>query len=91
MIEKYIKSRQNPSGLELRGQILITDASHVSSSHTVSCMSQKSYRQMEQLRENSYGTVTDTPELLHASYLKDVYSQVSVCVSVCVREIRFRF
>uniref|UniRef100_A0A3Q3KZB5 Nebulette n=1 Tax=Mastacembelus armatus TaxID=205130 RepID=A0A3Q3KZB5_9TELE len=32
-------------------------------------------QQMDQLRENSYGTVTDTPELLHASYLKDVYSQ----------------
>uniref|UniRef100_A0AAZ1XL92 Nebulette n=1 Tax=Oreochromis aureus TaxID=47969 RepID=A0AAZ1XL92_OREAU len=31
--------------------------------------------QSQQLREHSYGTVTDTPELLHASYLKDVYSQ----------------
>uniref|UniRef100_A0A3B5JZU9 Nebulette n=1 Tax=Takifugu rubripes TaxID=31033 RepID=A0A3B5JZU9_TAKRU len=29
----------------------------------------------KQLRENSYGTVMDTPDLLHASYLKDVYSQ----------------
>lgn len=38
------------------------------------CVSQRSYK--KQVRENSYGTVTDTPELLHASYLKDVYSQV---------------
>ena len=37
---------------------------------------QSSYKQTAQLRENSYGTVTDTPELLHASYLKDIYSQV---------------
>ncbi|MEQ2158259.1 hypothetical protein GOODEAATRI_010444, partial [Goodea atripinnis] len=36
---------------------------------------QRSYKQTEQLRENSYGTLTDTPELLHASYLKDIYSQ----------------
>lgn len=42
------------------------------------CLLQKSYKQTEQLREHSYGTVTDTPELLHASYLKDVYSQVCV-------------
>lgn len=46
-------------------------------------MFQRSYKQTEQLRESSYGTVTDTPELLHASYLKDVYSQV--CVFVCAR------
>lgn len=39
---------------------------------------QTSYKQTEQLREHRYGTVTDTPELLHASYLRDVYSQVSV-------------
>lgn len=39
---------------------------------------QRSYKQMEQLRENSYGTLTDTPELLHASYLRDIYSQVCV-------------
>lgn len=42
------------------------------------CLMQKSYKQTEQLREHSYGSVTDTPELLHASYLKDVYSQVCV-------------
>lgn len=42
---------------------------------------QISYKQTEQLRENSYGTLTDTPELLHASYLKDVYSQVGLQTS----------
>ncbi|RXN14889.1 nebulette isoform X2 [Labeo rohita] len=35
-----------------------------------------SYRQASQNRESSYGTVTDTPALLHAAYLKDVYSQL---------------
>lgn len=40
-------------------------------------MAQSSYRQTERLRENSYGSLTDTPQLLHASYLKDLYSQVS--------------
>ena len=37
---------------------------------------QASYKQSAKLRESSFGTVTDTPELLHAAYLKDVYSQV---------------
>lgn len=40
------------------------------------CVFQLNYKQTEQLKENTYGTLTDTPELLHAAYLKDVYSQV---------------
>ncbi|XP_023181896.1 nebulette isoform X10 [Xiphophorus maculatus] len=58
-------------GMELSADVLeiqrATRASQI--------QSQISYKQTEQLRENSYGTLTDTPELLHASYLKDVYSQ----------------
>lgn len=38
---------------------------------------QLNYKQTEHLKENSYGSLTDTPELLHAAYLKDVYSEVS--------------
>ncbi|KAI4881786.1 hypothetical protein NFI96_011480 [Prochilodus magdalenae] len=33
------------------------------------------YKQLSQLSHSSFGTVTDTPELLHAAYLKDIYSQ----------------
>lgn len=51
------------------------------------CVRQRSYKQTEQLRENSYGTLTDTPELLHASYLKDIYSQVCVEEEVCCRSL----
>ncbi|XP_077364974.1 uncharacterized protein LOC144009238 isoform X3 [Festucalex cinctus] len=37
--------------------------------------SQRAYKQTEHLRDNSYGSVSDTPQLVHASHLKDVYSQ----------------
>jgi len=41
------------------------------------CVFQVSYRQASQHRESSYSTVTDTPALLHAAYLRDLYSQVT--------------
>ncbi|RXM29698.1 Nebulette [Acipenser ruthenus] len=37
--------------------------------------SQVSYKQMSELRQNTYGTVTDTPEMLHAAHVKDIYNQ----------------
>lgn len=48
---------------------------------------QTTYKQTSNLRDSAYGTVTDTPELLHASYLKDVYSQVE-CPHRCTHTIR---
>ncbi|MGH0156341.1 UNVERIFIED_CONTAM: hypothetical protein FKN15_031324 [Acipenser sinensis] len=37
--------------------------------------SQVSYKQMSELRQNTYGTVTDTPAMLHAAHVKDICSQ----------------
>uniref|UniRef100_H3CBY1 Nebulette n=1 Tax=Tetraodon nigroviridis TaxID=99883 RepID=H3CBY1_TETNG len=58
-------------GMELSAEVLEIQRAKRASE----IQSERSYKQTEQLRENSYGTVTDTPELLHASYLKDIYSQ----------------
>ncbi|KAG7248519.1 hypothetical protein CRUP_024411, partial [Coryphaenoides rupestris] len=59
-----------------KGMELSTDVMEMQRAKRASeIQSQKSYKQTDQLRESLYGTVTDTPELIHAAYIKDVYSQ----------------
>uniref|UniRef100_A0A3Q2ZMS8 Nebulette n=1 Tax=Kryptolebias marmoratus TaxID=37003 RepID=A0A3Q2ZMS8_KRYMA len=58
-------------GMELSADVLEIQRARRASE----IQSQTSYKQTDQLRGNSYGTLMDTPELLHASYLRDVYSQ----------------
>uniref|UniRef100_A0A8C7CL84 Nebulette n=1 Tax=Oncorhynchus kisutch TaxID=8019 RepID=A0A8C7CL84_ONCKI len=71
--KEYRKDLENDimgKGMEISGDVLEMQRAKKATELT----SQASYKQTAQLRESSYGTVTDTPELLHAAYMKDVYT-----------------